>query len=258
MSERLGRLTDDQLGTALGALDVEWPEPSELSGRVVSSIRSTGPGAVVRLPRRRRTKLVLIAAAALLLLAGAAVAAKLVIDLGAVVVRVPEQPGTLPPDSRVPLGEPISLEEARDLIGADVPIPAALGEPDRVWADGVTTDAGDVVRLTLAWRSRPGLPAIAGTGFGAVLMRFEGDFDLASKEVYEDTGSVEGAWVGNTEALWTSGPHALDLLTADGPTSVRVQGNVLLWRDGDLTFRLETALPKHRAETIAESIPGTT
>jgi hypothetical protein len=256
MSERLGRLTDDQLGAALETLGLEWPDAPGFAERVMAEVRGPRPSTVVRLPRRRRTKVLLIAAAALFLLAGAAVAAKLVIDLGAVVVRVPEQPGTLP-TSPAPMGQPISLEEAADLLGTDVPVPSTLGDPDRVWADEVLTEEGSVVRVTLAWRARPDLPAIEGSPYGAVLMRFEGDVEVASKEVHEDTGSLEGAWVGNIEAFWTTGPHALDLLTADGPTSVRVDGNVLLWRDGDLTFRLETALAKHRAEVIAESIPGT-
>jgi hypothetical protein len=257
MSDRLRELTDEQLGAALATLDLDWPEHPELTGDVRTAIRSNPPATVVRLPRRRRTKVLLIAAAALFLLAGAAVAAKLVIDLGAVVVRVPDQPGTLPSSSPAPYGEPISLEAAADLLGADVPVPSSLGAPDRIWADRVTTDAGEVVRVTLAWRPRAGLPAMAGSRFGAVLMRFEGDVELASKELHQQTGTLEGAWVGNIEALWTTGVHALDLLTDDGPISVRVDGNVLLWRDGDLTFRLETALAKRRAEAIAESISGT-
>jgi hypothetical protein len=257
MSGRMRRLTDEQLGAALETLVLEWPETPGLAERVMAGVRTPGPSPVVRLPRRRRTKVLLIAAAALFLLAGAAVAAKVVIDLGAVVVRVPDEPGPLPTTSPAPLGEPISLEEAAGLLGTDVPVPDALGDPDRIWADEVTTEEGSVVRVTVAWRARTGLPAIEGSPYGAVLMRFEGELEVASKEVHQDTGSLEGAWVGNAEALWTTGPHALDLLTADGPTSVRVDGNVLLWRDGDLTFRLETALGKRRAEEIAESVPGT-
>jgi hypothetical protein len=257
MSERLTSLSDQRLGEALASLDLDWPETPAIASAVMATVAGGRPAAAVPLPRRRRTKILLIAAAVTLLLAGAAVAARLVFDLGAVVVRVPEEGGTLPTASPPPFGEPVSVEEAEDLLGSEVPVPAAPGAPDRVWADRVTTEAGEVVRVTLAWRPRPGLPAIEGSRFGAVLMRFEGDLEVASKEVYADTGSLEGAWVGNTEAVWTTGPHRLELLTAGGPTSVRVDGNVLLWRDGDQTLRLETDLPKQRSEAIAESIPGT-
>lgn len=257
MTPRLRELSDEQLGAALASLDLDWPEHADLAPTVMTNVRARTPAPVVRLPRSRRAKIVLIAAAVTLLLAGAAVAAKLVIDLGAVVVRVPEDGGALPTSSPAPLGEPIGLDEAADLIGTRLPIPADLGDPDRVWADRIVTDAGHVVRLTMAWLPRPDLPAIEGSRFGVVLMRFEGELDVASKEVYEDTGSFQPARVGGAEAVWTTGPHLLKLLTSDGVAFVRVDGNVLLWRHGPFTLRLETSLTKAEAERLAGSIPGT-
>lgn len=256
MSERLRELRDDRLGAALASLDVGWPATPDLAPAVRARVEAS-PATVARLPRRRRTKTLLIAAAVTLLLAGAAVAAKLVIDLGAVVVRVPVASPILPTASPAPVGEAISLEEAADLLGSAVAVPAALGEPDRVWADRVITDAGTVARVTLAWRPRPGLPAIEGTRFGAVLMRFEGDTDVAFKEVYEDTGTVQPTRVGTRNAVWTTGPHLLQLLTSEGIAFVRVDGNVLLWSDRPFTLRLETALTEREAVLIAESVPGT-
>ena len=256
MTERLRALADDELGEALSSLDVEWPATPDLAPAVRARVASP-PATAVRLPRRRRTKVMLIAAAVTLLLGGAAVAAKLVIDLGAVVVRVPQGTGTLPSDPPRSFGEPIDLERATDLLGDEVEVPAALGTPDRVWADEVITDTGTVVRVTLAWEPRAGLPAIQGTQHGAILMRFEGDQDQAAKDINEETGTVEPALVGDAEAVWTTGAHLLELLTSDGMRYVRVNGNVLLWRDGPYTLRLETSLPKAEAVRIAESLPGT-
>jgi hypothetical protein len=257
MTERIRAMADDELGTALASLDVEWPATPDLRTPVMTSIATSRAPRVIRLPLSRRTRVLLIAAATTLLLAGAAVAAKLVIDLGAVVVRAPEGAGNLPSSSPIPLGEPIDLEQASDLQGARVGVPAALGDPDRVWADEVITDAGRVVSVTLTWLPRPDLPRIAGTEHGAVLMRFEGDENIAFKDVYEDTGVVEPVRVGTVEGVWTTGSHQLQLLTSDGIRYIRVDGNVLLWRDGPYTLRLETALPKARAIRIAESLPGT-
>lgn len=257
MTDRLAAMTDEQLGATLASLDVAWPETPDLTPAVLGRIAVPRPSRVVRLPLSRRTRVLLIAAATVLLLAGVAVAAKLVIDIGAVVVRVPEGTGTLPGSSDVPLGEPIDLEEASDLLGADVAVPSALGAPDRVWADEVITDAGTVVRITLAWDPSPDVPAIPGGDFGAVLMRFEGDADVAAKDVYADTGTVSPARVGGVDAIWTTGPHLLQLLTSEGIRYVRVDGNVLLWRDGPYTMRLETVLAKAEAVRIAESLPGT-
>ena len=88
-------------------------------------------------------------------------------------------------------------------------------------------------------------------------MRFEADTDQAFKDVYEDTGTVEPAFVDGREAVWTTGPHVLRLLTSEGVVDVRVEGNVLLWTDGAHTMRLETAVPKSDAVRIATSV-GTT
>lgn len=254
MSDRVRAMSDDRLGAALAALDVEWPPTPELAGPVLARV-TTQPPRIARLPLSRRRRILLLAATAALLLGGAAVAARLVIDLGAVVVEVPEGTGALPTSSPAPFGEAISLEEAADLLGEPVGVPTALGPPDRLWADRVITDAGEVVRVTLAWRAGADLPAIEGSRFGAVLMRFEGETNVASKEVYEGTGTLEPVHVAGVEGVWTSGPHLLQLLTADGVVYVRVDGNVLLWPDGPYTLRLETALPRDRAIRIAGSIP---
>lgn len=258
MSERLRDLSDERLGAAIADLGVDWPVEPDLVPSVSTRLASAPTPGAIRLPLRRRTRILLIAAASVLLLAGAAVAAKIVIDLGAVVVRVSESPGILPSSSPVPMGEPIDLVRAGALQGAPVGVPDLLGPPDRVWADRVTTDAGEVVRVTLAWDPSVELPAIPGSRFGAVLMRFEGDANIAFKTVYEDTGTFTSTIVGGREAFWTTGSHRLQLLTGEGVVTVRVDGNVLLWPDGPSTFRLETTLPQEAAVRVAESIPGTT
>jgi hypothetical protein len=147
----------------------------------------------------------------------------------------------------------VTLEEAAVLIGGDITLPARLGRPDRVWADEVFTDAGEVARVTLAWRARHDLPEVSETRYGAVLMVFEGDANLASKTLYEDTGVLRFQTVDGVEYYWTKGTHLLELLTGDGVAFVRVEGNVLLWRDGRHTMRLETLLPKAEALRIGVS-----
>jgi hypothetical protein len=253
MSERLRSMGDDDLGAALSSLDIEWPSTPTLHAAVMARATSERP-AIVRLPLSRPRRIMLIAAATVLLLAGAAVAAKIVIDLGGVVVEVtPNRPGTLPTPSIAPTGEPVSLEEAAVLLGREVPVPAGLGRPDRVWADEVFTEEGEVARVTLAWNARHDLPEISSTRYGAVLMVFEGDANLASKDLYEDTGVLEFESVEGVDYYWTRGTHLLELLTGEGVAYVRVEGNVLLWRDGPHTMRLETSLPMTEVLRIAAS-----
>ena len=256
MSERLRSMSDEQLGTTLSTLDIEWPPTPDLAPPVMALTTSASHPRVVRLPLSRSKRIMLIAAATILLLAGAAVAARIAIDLGAVVVEVtPSVPGGIPTPSIAPTGEPVTLEEAGALLGRGIAVPGRLGRPDQIWADEVLTDAGEVERVTMAWRARPDLPEISGTRFGAVLMVFEGDADQASKTLHEDTGMLEVETVDGVDYYWTTGTHLLELLTGEGVVYVRVEGNVLLWRDGPHTMRLETTLPKREAVRIAEALP---
>jgi hypothetical protein len=254
MSERLRAMSDEELGVVLSALPLAWPATPDLALTVMASTRAARRPRVVRLPLSRAKRFMLVAAATLVLLAGVALATRFVIDLGAVVVEVTPAPGTQQPTSpATSFGEPITLEEAETLLGGELRLPTHLGRPDQIWADEVFTDVGEVVRITATWGPAPDLPVIEGTEHGAVLMRFEGDTDQASKEVYEDTGVVEPARVDGIDGVWTTGAHVLRLLTSDGIVLVRVDGNVLLWRDGRYTMRLETALPKADVIRIAAS-----
>jgi hypothetical protein len=252
MSERIRSMSDDELVGALALLEVEWEPTPDLAREVMARVSSARVPHVVRLPLSRTKRILLIAAATVLLLAGAAVAAKIIIDLGAVVIEVtPNRSGLLPTPSIAPTGEPISLREAGMLLGKDVALPPRLGEPDRVWADEALTESGKVPRVTLAWQARPGLPQISGTRYGAVLVVFEGDANQASKEIYEDTGVLKFETVDGVDYYWTTGTHVLQLLTSEGVVYVRVEGNVLLWRDGAHTMRLETDLPRADVLRIA-------
>lgn len=265
MSGRLRGSNDRDLGQALSSLSdhVAWPSPPDVAPEVVRSIRDRErrPSLArlrLSLPSRRRTLVLVIVG--LLLVAGAAIAAKLVIDLGALTVEfVPGRPTSLPsrPLGDVDLGRPVTLEEAADLAGFTPFVPAALGPPDRVWVDEAVTSfetSDGAVRVVMAWRPNAALPRIHGTRWGAVLMAFRGEVDVATKIVYAETGSLRHALVDGRSALWTTGRHQLDLLGPDGLSRYLVIGNVLLWDEAGLVARLETALGKQAAIEVAESI----
>lgn len=105
---RLRSLDDEALGAAIRATgdDLAWPSTPDVeraareaasSARPRSSLISTWPARPVWPAMPRRTRLVVLFVAALLLLGGAALAAKLVIDLGAVtVITLPGRPTALP------------------------------------------------------------------------------------------------------------------------------------------------------------------
>jgi hypothetical protein len=264
VSERLLAMTDDELGAALAATGTElaWPPTPDVAGAVARTVRTQERAVTflrprLSLPSRRRT--VVLIAAALLTLAAAALAAKFIVDLGAISVQViPGRPTDLPtgPPGPDAFGRPVSIAEAAEIAGFEPLLPAALGSPDRVWVDvaEISFEGDTGSRIVLAWRPGPGLPRLQGTPWGAVLMQFEGEIDVASKLIFEDTGTVEPVFVDGRDAYFTSGEHELDLLTDDGVRRFRVTGNVVLWNDEGLALRLETALSKVEAIGLAGSV----
>jgi hypothetical protein len=262
VSHRLRSLSDDELGSALASVvpEAAWPATPDLVGDVVAEIVAVErrPAVRVVLPRipSRRRRLILLVAA-LVALTAVAAATRFVIDLGAISIQTIEGRPTALPSATAPpsLGRPVTLERAATIAGFDPVVPVALGPPDRVWVDRGPVSFEEVAsRVVMAWRPGPGLPRIDGSDWGAVLMAFEGTADVAFKFLYEDTGSIEEAFVDGRPAYWTVGRHRLDLLTDDGLKTVRVRGNVLLWNDAGLALRLETVLTKDEAIRIAESV----
>lgn len=264
--DRLRRLDDEALGDALRAAgaDLRWPATPEIEPTVRRAIGSVRPRAGIgpvwpALTRRRR--LTVLLAAALVLLGGAALAAKLVIDLGAVTVTtIPGRPTALPTGTITgdDFGHPVSLEEAERLTGIHARYPAALGEPDVVWAEEgqVGFDPLDTVPwIASAWDTTDQLPPIAGSLRGAVLMQFRGDVDVAAKVLYEAAASLRPVHLRTGPAYWITGPHEFRMIVGDELRVYRVESGVLLWQDGDETFRLETSLSPAGAIAIAESLP---
>jgi hypothetical protein len=264
MSERHGELTDAAVRDALVAAreHIDWPRSPDVVEDVSATIRAmrATPSLMaprLSLPSRRRT--LLAVAAVLLLLAGAALAARVVIELGAIAVRVlPDRP-TLPTNVATTddLGREVTLAEAEAAVGFPAALPPALGPPDRTWVDEalVGFEPDDVARRVVnAWAPTTDLPAIRGTEAGALLMQFEADWEVASKLVSAETGRFGHAIVDGRPAFWTTGEHELVLISGAERLRLLVTGNVLIWQDAGYTFRLETALGKGAAIDIAESI----
>ena len=265
-ADRLRRLDDEALAGAIRAAggDLRWPATPDLEPAVRRSVAGSRPRPGVgpvwpALPRRRR--LVVLLAAALVLLGTAALAAKLVIDLGAVTVTtIPGRPTALPTDAITgdDFGRPVSVEEAERLTGLAARVPAALGPPTDVWAEqgSVGFDPGDTAPwIAMAWATRDDLPPIPGTLRGAILFQFRGDADVAAKILYEDADSLQQVRLGTDRAFWIAGPHAFRAIVDGRLREYRVDGGVLLWQEEDETFRLETALPLAGARAIAETLP---
>lgn len=261
MTDRLRALDEDELGRALAtaAHDLDWPSSPDLAARVSATLldQQRHPSLArprLSLPRRRRTVLLLVAG--LVLLAGAAVAAKVVIDLGALTIdTIPGRPTALPTvvASGPTFGHRATLEEAEREAGFPAQVPTALGDPEAVWVDA----SGDGARIVLAWTANDAIPPIDGLPWGAILYGFRGEMEQASKSVFMDGNTFQEAQVGGTDAIWITGPHELDLVTEDGSYArYLVTGNVLVWESDGIVLRLETSLDRAAAVRLAETVPA--
>ena len=159
--------------------------------------------------------------------------------------------------SGLSLGDPTTLAQAQARVPFRIAVPSTpdLGSPDEVYV--VESSSG--AELSLLYRARPGLPVASATGAGLLVSQFQGRLDqpLLEKAVGEGA-MIRGVIVNGHPGFWIEGqPHELFFLDRGGrpiPETVRLAGNVLVWQQGDVLIRLESALPLDRALKIAESV----
>jgi hypothetical protein len=119
--------------------------------------------------------------------------------------------------------------------------PPDLGAPDLVFLQGPVDEA-----LILAWLD----PAAPDQVFLALQALAPGD-SLYSKSA---PASVEQTTVNGEVAYWIVGEHLLEMRNGDYSMFRLVEGHVLTWTSGVLTYRLETDLSLEEAVRIAESL----
>lgn len=145
--------------------------------------------------------------------------------------------------SLLPLGEEIGLETASQLVGFPLLLPGYppdLGMPDRVYYQ----PQGPVV--VMVWlepgegeRVQMSLHAI---GPDSITLRKN------QPEIVQET-TVNGGY-----AVWAEGPYMLEVANGEYSYFRLVDGRTLIWDEGEITYRLESALPLEEAVRIAESL----
>lgn len=284
------RWSDADLVDALRAIgpEIAWPGPSpagasrDLAAAVRERIESmpsptmepVRPGARRALPvagwlARPAARAALIAVALLIAMAAIAGAA----GIGLPGLRIFFGNGSVsPPPSLEPgrtassgdagaamrLGQPVSLSDRAALDGqagfhVRWPGDPAAGPPDAGYID--ETKQGQV---SLVWPARHDLPATLEPGVGLVLTEFIGSVDPAyyGKAVGAGT-TVEPVVVGGRPGYWLSGePHFFFYSGPGGEVQDdrRWVADALLWSDGEITYRLESALGRDATIRIAESL----
>lgn len=249
------------------AAHIEYPPSRDLAPRVRARLEQ-GPARRVRLRADRRPWLgarhrLVPAAAAVLVLVVALVAIpparEAVADfLGLGGVRISTvAPIPTPSATSLELGSRISLPEAQAMVEFDVLVPQALVAAPEVFYDPLVPGG----QVALLYPPTEGLPPAPGTNAGALITQFEGrtERDVAKKV----TGGAEGTSivpveVNGADGLFLEGqPHFISYITPDGlvrEETVRLAGNVLLWAQEGVTFRIESQLDLPGALRIARSL----
>jgi hypothetical protein len=247
-------MRDDELFVALATLGdhIEYPRTADLSGAVVSRLRSDSP----RTARHRvRAIAIAVVAAALAVLVLPAPRHAVADWLGFSTVHI-VRVDSLPPDlgSRLQLGRRVALDEARGHPPFTVMAPSTLDDPVAAFVDEPVNGA-----VTLVWPPTGQLPAVGSTGVGLLLSELPGSVDqtLLEKRLGPST-SVEVVDVGGTAGYWIAGgPHELMYLAPNGagrPDTSRLAANTLIWSKDGVVYRMESALDRSAAVELASSL----
>jgi hypothetical protein len=234
----------------------EWPPTPDLTQAVAARIATVATGSdparsdpVVRVGRPRLRRPLALALAALLVLAGGAAAVpgirEPVLDfLGLRSVKIERVPRPLPvvPGTKLSLGRHTTLPAARRTLNFAPLVPSGLGDPvvyyDRFPPGG---------QLGLVYRQgRLFITEVQGRLETRFLFKFVGP-----------GAKVDPVSVNGGRGLWLHGrPHQYAYADKAGEMrtdTVRLAGDVLLWRTGGVLLRLEGARSKGEALRIARS-----
>ena len=137
-----------------------------------------------------------------------------------------------------------SLESARALV--DYPIllpsyPPELGQPDRVFVQDADGD------LTILLWIDPEHPTQVQMSLHMIP---PGSWAVEKM----DPVLVQETTVNGERAIWAIGPYPIRFSNGDLDFVRLVDGHVLIWTDGEITYRLETELDLDEAIKVAESL----
>ena len=138
----------------------------------------------------------------------------------------------------------MTLEEAQQAVDCLILLPAYpsdLGQPDRIFIQDAD---GEMAILVWLDPQRP----------ERVLMSLhflpQGSWAIDKVE----PTLIKETEVNGQRAIWTVGPYPLRLYNGDIEFTRLIKGHVLIWQEGDITYRLETDLSLEEAIKIAESL----
>ena len=174
------------------------------------------------------------------------------LNIGAIRILVDEEPPTpapIPERTLLDVAGATTLAEASSSAEFEVLLPtypADLGPPDRVYVQQVEAAENDEQVVILTWLD-PSRPDEAWLSLYQIAVPFYG-IKQATVDIINETR------VNGQQAFWVAGPHRLQLPDGGYRDWFFVPGNVLIWTDGQMTYRLESGMSMEEAVRIAESL----
>lgn len=134
----------------------------------------------------------------------------------------------------------ITLGKAQDRVDFPIPTVPDLGPPDHVFYYHLEESI-----IILVWEQPDSTP---------ISLHLIG----SRSRVFKYNAQVETETdVNGQRALWLTGPHQYEIMPQEGSSAViqrYIQGNVLIWEAGGVTYRLEGDLTLDEARDLAESL----
>jgi len=257
------------------SMGLEYPRTPDIAGSVMTRLRPSTRTRFISRPfggaqgRRLAWSLtiILVLFSSLMLIPSARAAIIEFIQIGVVRIFGPEPTPVAPPNQEAPstltpvtatpgptlpsliplledLAGEMNLEEAQQTVNYPILLPSYpsdLGQPDHIFvqeAEGkmailVWLDAQEPERVMMSLHFIP-------EGSWAI--------DKMNPTLVQET-SVNGQ-----PAIWTVGPYPVRLHNGDIDFTRLIDGHVLIWAEGTVTYRLETDLSLEEAIRIAESL----
>ena len=138
----------------------------------------------------------------------------------------------------------VTLEEAQQIVDYSIRLPAYppdLGDPDHVFVQDADGDM-----TILVWRD-PEQPDEV-----SMSLHFLPPDSWAIKKL--EPALIQETTVNGQRAFWTIGPYPIRYSNGNIDFIRMVDGRVLIWTEGEITYRLETDLSLEEAIRVAESL----
>lgn len=268
-SGRMDELQQELFGKQLLSISkgLDYPRTPDIAGAVMTRLRgATRPRFISRRLVWSLT-VILILFSSLMLIPPARAAIIEFIQIGVVRIFRAEPTPLAPPNQEIPstvvpvtatpvptsqplipilenLAGEMTLDEAQKAVNYPILLPSYppdVGKPDRIFvqnADGKMT--------VLVWLDPQHPDQIL------MSLHFLPAGSWAIKKI--EPTHIQETNVNSQRAIWAIGPYPLRLSNGDLDFVRLIDGHVLIWEQGDITYRLETDLSLEEAVKIAESL----